>query len=73
MIRLQIHRLNKQLAIFFGKDRFVWGGCSDDIKYGMEFSRNFVDATERDRHDARANMNRHNNQVGRKVSFYFVK
>ena len=49
-------------------DDFVWGGCSDDIKYGMRFAEEFVDATEMDRYDAKASMNRHNNRIGRRVS-----
>ena len=48
-------------------ESFVWGGCSDDIKYGMKFAEEFVDATETDRYDAKASMNRHNNRVGRRV------
>ncbi|XP_076820358.1 protein Wnt-2b-A-like [Clavelina lepadiformis] len=46
---------------------FEWGGCSDDVKYGMEFAQNFIDAVEIGRHDARANMNRHNNRAGRRA------
>ena len=43
-----------------------WGGCSADIKYGLQFARIFVDAREIEE-DARSLMNLHNNRVGRKV------
>lgn len=46
---------------------FEWGGCSDNIAYGLKFARLFVDSREQER-DARAKMNLHNNFVGRKVS-----
>ena len=49
-----------------------WGGCSDDIKYGLWFSRTFVDAPEyRARSRKRSGrylMNLHNNEAGRQVS-----
>ena len=48
-----------------------WGGCSDNVKYGIEFSRQFVDAPESSRSEKSTNirnrMNLHNNEVGRKV------
>ncbi|KAL0617949.1 Protein Wnt-2 [Plecturocebus cupreus] len=53
-----------------GKDSkgvFDWGGCSDNIDYGIKFARAFVDAKERKGKDARALMNLHNNRAGRKV------
>ena len=56
-----------------------WSGCSDNVDFGITFSRNFVDA--RDRRKSRKNpnkaqpfMNLHNNEAGRKVCnwlFYF--
>lgn len=49
---------------------FDWGGCSDNIHYGIRFARAFVDARERKGKDARALMNLHNNRVGRKVLNY---
>jgi len=54
-------------------DGWKWGGCSDNVRYGLWFSESFVDAPERDRQrsggalDVRALMNLHNNEVGRKV------
>lgn len=51
---------------------FQWSGCSDNVDFGITFSRNFVDA--RDRRKSRKNprkaqplMNLHNNEVGRKL------
>ena len=61
------------------EDGWRWGGCSDNVQYGLWFSESFVDAPDRDlqqrhRHtgrpgtrDVRALMNLHNNEVGRKV------
>lgn len=49
------------------KGNFDWGGCSDNIDYGIKFARAFVDAKERKGKDARALMNLHNNRAGRKV------
>lgn len=49
------------------KGTFDWGGCSDNIDYGIKFARAFVDAKERKGKDARALMNLHNNRAGRKV------
>lgn len=48
-----------------------WGGCSDDIHYGMSFSRKFLDAplknvTGRSGSGLVA-MNLHNNEAGRQV------
>lgn len=50
---------------------FDWGGCSDNINYGIKFAKAFVDARERMVKDARARMNLHNNRCGRMVSSSF--
>ena len=53
-----------------GRDKrgeFDWGGCSDNVRYGSDFSRMFVDAREKRMQDARAVMNIHNNRAGRRV------
>lgn len=45
-----------------------WGGCSEDIRYGEKFSRDFLDTRE-DNNTAVGLMNLHNNEAGRRVSF----
>ncbi|NWU06888.1 WNT2 protein, partial [Cephalopterus ornatus] len=55
------------------KGHFDWGGCSDNIDYGIKFARAFVDAKERKGKDARALMNLHNNRAGRKAVKRFLK
>uniref|UniRef100_A0A915IB47 Protein Wnt n=1 Tax=Romanomermis culicivorax TaxID=13658 RepID=A0A915IB47_ROMCU len=48
---------------------FQWAGCSDNIPYGLAFSRRFVDAGEKrkkQQSQARLQMNLHNNEAGRK-------
>lgn len=55
-------------------DGWKWGGCSDNVQYGLWFAESFVDAPDRTRQvearakNIRALMNLHNNEVGRKVS-----
>ena len=53
-----------------------WGGCGDDTEYAYGFAREFIDARERDnlaskkvKDKARKEMNKHNNEAGRMVSF----
>ncbi|XP_023660903.2 protein Wnt-7a-like isoform X1 [Paramormyrops kingsleyae] len=43
-----------------------WGGCSADIRFGLDFSKVFVDAREVKK-NPRALMNLHNNEAGRKI------
>ena len=55
------------------KEGWKWAGCSDDINFGIEFSKTFVDARERGRKGedpSRISMNLHNNNAGRRVSCY---
>lgn len=49
------------------EEGFEWGGCSDNIAYGLRIAKLFVDSGEKER-DARAKMNLHNNLAGRRVS-----
>ena len=50
-----------------------WSGCSDNVDFGITFSRSFVDARDRRKSRKRSKlpqplMNLHNNEAGRKVS-----
>lgn len=56
-----------------GGTGWQWGGCSDNVGFGEAISKQFVDALETGQ-DARAAMNLHNNEAGRKVQYllYFV-
>ena len=53
-----------------------WAGCGDNTEFAYGFAREFVDAKERDnaspkskRERGRKEMNLHNNEAGRMVSF----
>ncbi|KRX92279.1 Protein Wnt-4 [Trichinella pseudospiralis] len=48
---------------------FQWAGCSDNVRYGTAFSRQFVDASEKRKQKSleRVQMNLHNNEAGRKA------
>lgn len=55
---------------------WLWGGCGDNLDYGCRFSKQFVDAREREKtplkgsyESARKLMNLHNNEAGRRVRF----
>ncbi|XP_035717999.1 protein Wnt-10b-like isoform X2 [Vespa mandarinia] len=44
--------------------QWKWGGCSHNLDYGMEFSRQFLDSREK-AGDIQSTVNLHNNQAGR--------
>ena len=53
------------------REQFRWGGCSDDVDYGVEFTTRFANGpllTGRNRDNPRSKMNLHNNIAGLKVS-----
>ncbi|XP_014236033.1 protein Wnt-10a [Trichogramma pretiosum] len=47
-----------------GGTQWKWGGCSHNLEYGMEFSKQFLDAREV-AGDIQSTVNLHNNQAGR--------
>ncbi|CAH1781757.1 unnamed protein product [Owenia fusiformis] len=47
-------------------EEFKWGGCSDDLRYGISFTKTFADAPFLKR-NKKSSMNRHNNMVGVQV------
>ncbi|XP_013395208.1 protein Wnt-16 isoform X2 [Lingula anatina] len=53
------------------EDGWTWGGCSDNVDYGVWFGKTFVDAPDTSSHKSGRNvrmlMNLHNNEVGRKA------
>ena len=50
-----------------GELSWEWGGCSDDFKYGYDFSKKFMDPSNKEK-SISVSMARHNNEAGRKVS-----
>lgn len=59
-------QLKIELCILGGK-KWKWGGCSDNIKFGADISRDYLDSKEFAK-DARASFVRHNKEAGRMVS-----
>lgn len=53
------------------KGRWEWGGCSDDIRFGSVYSKEFVDSGE-DINSPGGYMNLHNSEAGRRVSHHSV-
>ncbi|CAL4185971.1 unnamed protein product, partial [Meganyctiphanes norvegica] len=48
------------------RGRWDWGGCSEDLRFGEYFSKEFVDARE-NKNSAEGLMNLHNNEAGRRA------
>nr|AAC80432.1 AmphiWnt1 [Branchiostoma floridae] len=47
-----------------GED-WEWGGCSDNVEFGKQFAKQFVDAGEKTKDSVRYLVNMHNNEAGR--------
>lgn len=48
--------------------KWEWGGCGDDVEFGYEMSKKFMDAKKRrGKSDIRTLINLHNNEAGRLV------
>ena len=67
MLNIVYYTMGKQGKHSDEQGEFAWGGCSENVRYGSNFARQFIDARERKLRDSRALMNLHNNRVGRKV------
>ncbi|CAJ0952592.1 unnamed protein product, partial [Mesorhabditis belari] len=48
-------------------NKYIWAGCSDNVRYANTFGRKFIDVTDKEQSDARSLMNLHNNRVGRRL------
>ncbi|MEQ2187651.1 Protein Wnt-8b [Goodea atripinnis] len=59
-------QLSTHSSLRSGGHGWLWGGCSDNVGFGEAISKQFVDALETGQ-DARAAMNLHNNEAGRKA------
>ncbi|XP_056633135.1 protein Wnt-10a-like [Diorhabda sublineata] len=58
----KIYKIRKPRAM--SKAKWKWGGCSDNLRYGIKFSKMFLDSREK-AEDMQSKINLHNNQVGR--------
>ena len=62
-------KVKQKFSLFYQSHslfRFEWGGCSEDLRFGEYFSKEFVDARERPNTSAGL-MNLHNNEAGRRA------
>lgn len=50
-----------------GEKSWEWGGCSENVKYGVEQSKMFLDPPRPDKKDIQYLLITHNNEAGRKV------
>ncbi|GFS04051.1 protein Wnt [Elysia marginata] len=48
---------------------WLWGGCGDNIRFGLKFTRKFLRRSRRLEKDIRAQVDDHNSGAGIKVSF----
>lgn len=51
--------------------KWEWGGCGDDVEFGYEKSKQFMDARRRKgKSDIRTLIDLHNNEAGRLVCYF---
>lgn len=51
--------------------KWEWGGCGDDVEFGYEKSKQFMDARRRKgKSDIRTLIDLHNNEAGRLVRYF---
>lgn len=48
------------------KGKWEWGGCSDDVRFGSQFTEDFADVEE-DENSPEGMANAHNYEAGRRV------
>lgn len=72
IITICLNSSNESVRVFTGGRGWIWGGCSDNVEFGENISKQFVDALENG-HDSRAAVNLHNNEAGRHVSINKIK
>lgn len=53
-------------------DQWQWGGCSDNVRFGLQKSREFMDSRYRKRSDIKTLIKLHNHNAGRLVSKHFI-
>ncbi|XP_070187213.1 protein Wnt-9a-like [Littorina saxatilis] len=49
------------------KKTWLWGGCGDNIRFGVQFTRRFLKKAHKSGKDIRAKVDQHNSRVGIKV------
>ncbi|KAK3083354.1 hypothetical protein FSP39_020693, partial [Pinctada imbricata] len=49
------------------EEAWRWGGCGDNIKFGLKFTRRFLRRAKHRGKDVRAKVNQHNSRVGIKI------
>ena len=55
------------------RQAWLWGGCGDNIRSGLKFTRKFLKRARKSGKDVRAKVDQHNSRVGIKVTFIFIK
>lgn len=62
------HRRRLLKNVQMPEGEWEWGGCSDNINFGLKHSRTFLDSRYRRKSDLRTLVKLHNNMAGRLVS-----